>query len=226
MALNDQAVVTAAVGYIFTAAPGTASPTPAELKALDLSVFQTRLGDEEVVAPDAGDADAGTTTKSTTKSDPKAALPAAWSNIGHTSRGDLPEFGYEGGDTEVRGTWQNESLREIQTEPIADYLNMFLHQFDVPTFELYYGKNGSSVDGVFGVAGGTVKPEERALLIIIVDGDVRIGFYAPKASIRRDDSITLGVDEFAALPVRATFLKDGTKNKYEWINADLFKKTP
>lgn len=234
MPLNDKAVVTAAVGYIFTAAPGTAAPTPAELAALNLSAFQTRLGeDDEVPAPVVDDADAdagnggtgGGTTKATTKADPdpKTTLPVAWSNIGHTSRGDLPEFGYEGGDTEVRGTWQNESLREIQTEPIADYLNIFLHQFDVPTFELYYGKDASAVDGVFGVAGGTVKPIEKALLIIIVDGDTRIGFYAPKASIRRDDSITLGVDEFAALPVRATFLKDGTKNKYEWINKDLFK---
>lgn len=230
MPLNDKAVVTAAVGYIFTAAPGTAAPTPTELAALNLSVFQAREGDEDYVDPvadavDSGDSDAGSgTAKSTAKVDPepKNTLPVAWTHIGHTSRGDLPEFGYEGGDTEVRGTWQNETLREVQTKPIADYLNIFLHQFDTETFELYYGKDASSVAGVFGVSGGVVKPIEKALLIIIVDGDTKIGFYSPKASIRRDDSITLGVDEFAALPVRATFLKDGSKNKYEWINKDLF----
>jgi hypothetical protein len=148
--------------------------------------------------------------------------PNGWTNLGHTSRDDLPEFGFDGGDTEVRGTWQNESLREVVTKPIADYLTIMLAQFDIPTFELYYGKNSSKTPGVFGVSGGTQAPVEKALFIIIQDGDTKIGFYAPKASIRRDDSIELAVDEFAMLPVRATFLKYGSANKFEWINEDLF----
>jgi hypothetical protein len=74
---------------------------------------------------------------------------------------------------------------------------------------------------VFGVT-GTAAPVEKALLIIIVDGDVKVGFYSPKASFRRDDSISLKTDEFAAIPVRATFLKFGSANKYQWVNADLF----
>jgi hypothetical protein len=72
------------------------------------------------------------------------------------------------------------------------------------------------------VAGGTPVPLEKALLIIIVDGDTKIAFYSPKASIRRDDSIQLKVDDFGALPIRATFLKYGSRNKFEWINEDLF----
>jgi hypothetical protein len=142
--------------------------------------------------------------------------------VGHTSRGDLPEFGFDGGDTEVRGSWQNESLREVVTAPIADYLTLLLHQFDTETFELYYGKDASSAKGVFGVSGGSTPAVEKALLVIIQDGDTKVGFYSPKASIRRDDSISLAVDDFAALPVRATFLKHGSKNKFEWINEDLF----
>ena len=148
--------------------------------------------------------------------------PNGWTSLGHTSRDDLPEFGFDGGDTEVRGTWQNESLREVVTEPIADYLTIMLAQFDIPTFELYYGKNASKTPGVFGVSGGTQVPVEKALFIIIQDGDTKIGFYAPKASIRRDDSISLAVDEFAMLPVRATFLKYGSANKFEWLNEELF----
>jgi hypothetical protein len=148
--------------------------------------------------------------------------PNGWTSIGHTSRGDLPEFGYDGGDTEVKGTWQNESLREVVTSPIADYLTLLLHQFDTDTFELYYGKDAAPESGVFGVSGTTAAPVEKAILIIIQDGDTKVGFYSPKASIRRDDSISLAVDDFAALPVRATFLKYGSKNKFEWINEDLF----
>jgi hypothetical protein len=75
---------------------------------------------------------------------------------------------------------------------------------------------------VFGVAGGTPSPVEHALLIVIVDGNRKVAFYSPKASLRRDDSISLAVDEFASLPVRATFLKYGASNKFEWIAEDLF----
>lgn len=151
-----------------------------------------------------------------------ATAPNGWVNIGNTSRDDLPEFGFDGGDTEVRGTWQNESLREVVTEPIADYLTIFLAEFDTESFEMYYGRNASKTPGVFGVSGGTQVPVETALFIIIVDGDTKIGFYAPKASVRRDDSIQLAVDEFAMLPVRATFLKYGSANKFEWISEKLF----
>ena len=151
-----------------------------------------------------------------------ATAPNGWSTLGHTSREDLPEFGFDGGDTEVRGTWQNENLREVVTNPIADYLTILLQQFDTQAFELYYGKDAAKAAGVFGVASGTATPVEKALLIIIVDGDTKIGFYSPKASMRRDDSISLATDEFASLPVRATFLKYGTANKFEWINEDLF----
>jgi|688.fasta_scaffold337839_2 hypothetical protein len=313
MPQNDNAVITAAVGYVFTAPPGTARPTPAQLKNLDAETFgaytisvksatagpftltvggtlssvaagavasdvQTALEANAKVGPGnvkvtGNDIVSGftvafigalqgakpTVVGSTTRDvddllvddldvdDPDAdldsvlpvddepfdgelrvavtitdvALPNGWKSVGHTSRGDLPELGYDGGDTEVRGTWQNESLREVETKPLADYLKLALHQFDIDTFELYYGRDASNEAGVFGVT-GTAAPVEKALFIIIVDGDVKVGFYSPKASFRRDDSISLKVDEFAAVPVRATFLKFGSANKYQWVNADLF----
>ena len=317
MSQNDKAVITAAVGYVFTAEPGTPRPTPAQIASIDAEAFgcasyevkaasavpftltvgstAAAQGPQEAELPADTSVDAGAIApKASSKTsraagDAKAAestpeLPAdsgaaevqaalealasvgagnvkvtgesvtggfqvafigklhgqavelaatgatatvsgapnGWATLGHTSRGDLPEFGFDGGDTEVRGTWQNESLREVVTKPIADYLTLFLQQFDTQAFELYYGKDASKASGVFGVAGGTPVPVEKALLIIIVDGDTKIGFYSPKASVRRDDSISLATDEFASLPVRATFLKHGSSNKFEWINEDLF----
>jgi hypothetical protein len=330
MSFNDEAVLTAAVGYVFIAPPGTARPSPAALEAIDPEVFGSASSKvtasavptggtfaltvgEGVVAPkqaavtvpatgetavatpdpkakstkaveaapslapsgttldlpfDSGAAEVQTALEniegvgagnvkvtgagflddgfviafikdlggenvavtvnsklepvSVTVASEVATAPNGWTNIGHTSRDDLPEFGFDGGDTEVRGTWQNESLREVVTKPIADYLTIFLAEFDTESFELYYGRDASKTPGVFGVAGGTQVPVETALFIIIVDGDTKIGFYAPKASVRRDDSIQLAVDEFATLPVRATFLKYGSANKFEWVNQDLF----
>lgn len=148
--------------------------------------------------------------------------PNGWNNIGHTSRDDMPEWGFDGGDTEIRGTWQNPNLREVVTKQAADYLKLFVQQMDKHSFELYYGENAATTPGVFGVAGGTPKPNEKAFLVIIVDGDVRIGFYVRKASVRRDDSMDVPVDAFATLPIRATFLKDGPNRLFDWISEDLF----
>jgi hypothetical protein len=108
-----------------------------------------------------------------------------------------------------------------EKQDISDFLTIFLQQWDMESLTLYYGQDASKQAGVFGVKGGTPTPVERALFIVIVDGDTKIGFYAPKASIKRDDSIELATDEFASLPIRATFLKYGSSNVFEWINEDL-----
>jgi hypothetical protein len=340
MSQNDSAVVTAAVGYVYVAAPGTPRPTPAQLSELDPEAFGSSsskvtasavptggtfaltVGEGAVapkqaepvstleatdVDPLAATPDAKTTTAKTASKTAKtvdapvasdapsgttldlpfdcgaaevqtaleniegvgagnvkvtgsgfgtdgfviafigklagenvavtvnsklepatvavtsevATAPNGWSTVGHTSRNDLPEFGFDGGDTEVRGTWQNENLREVVTKPISDFLTIFLQQWDMESLTLYYGQDASKQAGVFGVKGGTAAPVERALFLVIVDGDTKIGFYAPKASIKRDDSIELATDEFASLPIRATFLKYGSSNVYEWINEDL-----
>ncbi|MGW6624203.1 phage tail tube protein [Nocardia sp. NPDC055002] len=285
MALNDKSVITAAVGYVFTAPIGTAAPSPTELESVDPATFGAQVQTLTLT----GTATAGTFTLTSgtataplpynaTAAQVQAALealpsigvgnviatgtlstgikinivgklqgqalaaitvaasltgttpvlavvitkaPNGWSNIGHTSRGDMPEFGFDGGDAEVRGTWQNQALREVVTEQAADYLTLFLHQFDTASFELYYGANSSATPGVFGVSGAT-QVNERAFLVIIVDGETKVGFYSPKASVRRDDAIQLPSDEFASLPIRATFLKHAANDLFQWISADLF----
>lgn len=289
MSLDDSAVLTAAVGYVFTASPGTPRPTPSTLSTLDPMTFGSQTQTVKVTGSPTGGTftlTSGTATSSlpynATTAEVQTALEAlasvgpgnvqvtgtsisdtdgfdvtwigalqgttkaitgsasmtggttpgvtvttktavnGWTPNGHTSRGDMPEFGFDGGDHEVLGTWQNESLREQVTKPIADYLTLHLHQFDQTAFELYYGTDSSSTAGVFGVANGNVNPVEKAFLVVIIDGPRRIGFYAPKASVRRDDAIDLPIDEFAALPVKATFLKYGSANKFEWISENRF----
>lgn len=191
MALNDSAVLTAAVGYVFTAPVGTVAPAPAELPDLDLAK-------------------------------PELWTPSGWDSIGHTSRGDMPEFGFEGGDTEVKGSWQKKKLREVTTEDTVDYLTLFLQQFDEDAFNLYYGENASATPGVFGVSASGNKQSEKAFLIVIEDGDVRIGFHVSKASVKRDDAIQLPSDDFASLPIKATFLQHEDELLFSWINEDLF----
>ena len=100
-------------------------------------------------------------------------------------------------------------------------MTVVLNQFDEAALELYYGANASATAGVFGVTGEETAVE-KSLFIVIQDGDVNLGFWAPKASITRDDSVSLAVDEFSALPIRATFLTSGSLNLFTWINSTLF----
>jgi len=193
VAQNDAAVITAGAGWVFLAPINTASPTDDEIDPPGV-----------VVVFDPTD------------------LPVAWVPVGHTSRDDLPEFGSDGGDTEVRGSWQNASLREVTTETAVEYVTLNLLQFDSDTLELYYGQTNPLVAGerrfrVSGVSGEVT----RALLVVIVDGDTSVGFYAPKASFRREDAISLATDDFGALPVRATFLTGTGGYKFEWIGGEI-----
>lgn len=189
MAENDNAVLTAAVGYVYTAPVGTAAPTPAQLKALDLN-------------------------------NPASWIVNGWVSVGHTSRGTLPEFGFDGGNSEVKGTWQKKKLREVQTADPVDYVTVVLHQFDQNALDLYYGPNGSATAGVFAYQAGQVV--EKALLIVIEDGGLRLGHHAAKASVKRDDAIDLPVDDFASFPVKFTYLDYLTEPPFTWISEDLF----
>ena len=195
MALDANAVYTAARGFIFTAPVDTAAPSVAVVDAFDAS-------------------------------NPTI---ASYETVGHTARDELPVFGYEGGETETRGTWQAEVIRTVQTEAPSDYVTFNVHQFDEANLNFYYGsENVSAETGVYSVNSSGVNAVQRALLVIIVDGDFRLGFHASKVDIRREDSIELAVDEFAYMPLRATLLKSDTAGKplFSWINVETPSITP
>jgi hypothetical protein len=189
MALNANAIFTAATGYVYIGTVGTAAmPTPASIAAFD----------------------------------PGTGLGAGWDQIGHTSREELPEFGFDGGETETRGSWQNASLKVVTTEAPVDYVTFNLHQFDEAGLSLYYGQaNSSTTADVFGVANTPLAGIEKALCIVMVDGTFKIAFHSAKSDIRREGAITLAVDEFSTLPLRATFLQPASGDLYSWIGGSI-----
>lgn len=184
MALNDNAVFTAAKGYIFTGAVDVVAPT--EQQIFDFVDETTTL--------------------------------AGYTIIGHTSRDDLPEFGYDGGDSEAKGSWQNEALRTVVTDPAIDFVTFNLIQLDKATLELYYGAaNVATETSTYALNGSPGGATQKGLLIVLVDGANKIAFHASKNDLRREDAITLAVDEFAAMPMRSTFLKSTGKPLFSWI---------
>lgn len=272
--INDNAIFTAATGYIYTAPVGTPAPTRQELKKFDadtfgLPEFSVRVtGTGKYTLTSKGKNTAQLDARTSTAAEVQAALNkvvtnaqfvvvgspgnftvsvsakgevdasfitgagagsstptvavsrtsegAVWDPIGHTGDDELPEFGYEGGDTESKSTWQKKAIKEVTTETPVDYVTVKALQFDTPTMELYYGKNASAEEGVFGVDNPGQSSVEKAVLIVMVDGDFKIGFSAAKASIRRDESISLSNEDFSTLPLRATFVKHPGRHLFEW----------
>lgn len=182
---------------------------------LTIALIGEHLGEALVITGTA----VGTGTPTVTST--SVATPNGWINVGHTSRDDLPEFGFDGGKKQMRGTWQRKRLREVESgDPAEDSLKFTLEQFDRNSLELYFGEDAADTNGVFGVS-GDFEPVEKSVLVILVDGEARVGFYASKTEISRDASIKLPLDNFAGLPVKATFLNYGTRRLYDWISLDL-----
>lgn len=97
-----------------------------------------------------------------------------------------------------------------------DYVTIRANQFDMETLEMYYGKNASKVANVFGVDDPSSAGVDKAFMIVLVDGDFKIAFSSAKATVSRDESIALATDDFAALPLRATFVKHPGRHLFEW----------
>lgn len=141
-----------------------------------------------------------------------------YNSLGYTSREDLPAFGFDGGDTEVQGTWENATFREVVTEAPADYVTFNALQFDEQVLGLYYGvEDATAGDGVLEVQQAPTTTVNRALLVIIVDGPRRVAFHAASVSIRREDAAEFETDQFAQFPLRATFLKVAGQPLYSWF---------
>lgn len=171
---------------------------------------------KDVKLTGSGDKLTGGTTPSVKVATTDSGDALGWEPIGHTGQDDLPEFGYDGGDTETKGSWQKKTLKEIVSEAPVDYVTVKALQFDSKTMELYYGKNASKTPGVFAIDDAGQSGVERAVMIVVVDGSFKIAFTAAKASIRRDESISLSTEDFSVLPLRATFVKHPGRHLFEW----------
>lgn len=190
-----------------------------DTNGFDIAFAAALLGDTLTVSASGASLTGGTTPSATA-----TVVQAAngWYNLGHSSRTKLPEFGYEGGKLEMKGSWQKQRLRQIQSgAPVEDSVKAQLEQWNRRTLELYFGADAANEDGIFGVS-GDFKPVEKAFLVVLVDEEVNLGCYASKASIARDAAVEIPIDDFSSLPVKATFVNFGARRLYDWISNDLF----
>ncbi|MER7174198.1 hypothetical protein [Streptomyces mesophilus] len=145
------------------------------------------------------------TPKPTAITDPLNPGPG-WTNIGHTSRDELPEFARDGDEPETIGSWQNAKLR--QTSPDVTYAVTFQSvQASTDTYRLYFGAGEEAVqpDGSFRIP-ARPEPQVRALLFIIVDGQNFVPLWHPRTSLLGSDAVSLDAEAFISFPITGTFL--------------------
>lgn len=177
MALEDNAL-NPATGYVYVAAVGEAKPT------IEVGFDPTD--------PETWDTyDSGTST-------------SPWANIGHTSLENGLEFTSEGDDPETLGTWQVPNLRS--TNPPKTYSVVInLADFTAETYKIYYGGGDTNADGGF-VIPDTPVAQDKALLVLAVDGEYLVSQYFKKVSMIGNDSIVYDPAALSEMPVRATIL--------------------
>jgi len=130
-----------------------------------------------------------------------------WVSIGHTSLENGLEFTSEGDDPETLGTWQVPNLRA--TNPQRTYsVTINLADFTPETYKLYYG--GGQEVTIGGVSSYVVPDvpvaQERALLVLAVDGEYLVAQHYKRVSIIGADNVTYDPASLTEMPVRATIL--------------------
>lgn len=145
-------------------------------------------------------------------------------DIGHTTLDEVVAFGADGGDSDVKGSLQNKSLRETVTSEAVDYLTVTSLQIKSgEILNLYYG-GGTEAAGTFDTP-DTPLTQERALLIAIADAGGPAALWVTRSSVRRDDTISMPGDDFSTVPLRFTFLKQSGQPKVRWMS-DNFVAAP
>lgn len=128
---------------------------------------------------------------------------AAWRNVGHTSLDNILKFASDGGEAKSLGTLQKKQMRTSYSAR-TEKMSFVAQQFDDEAFKLYYGSNMdriSSGSPLMGVPDSPVAAQ-HAVLIVFVDQDSHIAFYAPKAELFRDEDLDIGdTESLVGLPI-------------------------
>lgn len=149
-------------------------------------------------------------------------LPTGWKNLGHTDIDEILTFGQEGGETEVKRSWQNEALRETITETAVDFFTVqSLQLIDNDVLSLFYGGGDATVADEFSLPDTSAVTEKPALVILVDATNGNPSFYCPKTSIRRDAEIGMAFDDWVKLPLRFTVLQKSGAKRGKWLHASL-----
>lgn len=129
-----------------------------------------------------------------------------WEELGHTSVEDILSWATEGGEATTLGSLQAPSLRTTSSPRVESFTTTLL-QWDEESLPFYFGDNMELIAGstIFYGVNSNPTPIERALLIVLRDGQNAFPIYAPSVSIARGDDLSIeSTEDLAGLPISIT----------------------
>lgn len=140
----------------------------------------------------------------------------SWTHAGHSSLDDILTFQTEGGETTTLGSIQNRSLRQSTTAAVRSMVINLL-QWDANSLKLYYGSNAEVSGNKISIP-ETPAPSEKAVLIVVKDGENDFVVFATRASLIGEGDISItDTESLAQLPIRITPLSHENKNPLELV---------
>ena len=127
-----------------------------------------------------------------------APLPTGWEVIGHTSRENMYSPEFDGGETESKGSWEDENARTL-TSPESLSYELGLLQFDKATLLKMSGGWETASGGV--ALPSTSRQFGGAVLGLIVDGTKVSGFRDPNCDIRVTGLGALSTEDYRELTI-------------------------
>lgn len=124
--------------------------------------------------------------------------------LGDTSSENMIEFETDGGDVNVKRTWDREAVRGVK-ESVTNTLT--IQSVNLSGRALAVAFPGSQMDPTtkyYGLEPGS--ESEKAVLIVVEDGDLASAFYFPRVQLS-GSLPKLQLDEFAEMEIKGTLLK-------------------
>lgn len=130
----------------------------------------------------------------------------SYTPIGHTSIDELPKIDSDTEGGEVKGSWENPSLRQTATKS-TDSITVTLIQWTEEALKHRFGADGE-VDGEAGTftIPSIYKASEVSILIVILDSAGTLVLQFNRASSAPEGGIEPDVENFLGIPTKYTIL--------------------
>lgn len=134
-------------------------------------------------------------------------LPAGFENYGHTSLDEAFAPNSDGGETEVKGSWQNPALMEVTTSEAVDYFVVKSMQIGDAEVQKDFNGGGTTGDGYYEAPALRI-PRQKEIVVVFLNtiGQPMANWY-PLTSVRAEGPMEVASDDFIYLPLRFTRLQ-------------------
>lgn len=133
---------------------------------------------------------------------------SGWQALGHTSRENSVAMNKEGGEATQSGSWWEEAL---DSSYAATTWGLTVNSLQVDALTLGLAFGGGTLDTSAGsYLVKDIVPQAKALYILMIGGNRRMGIYVPNTTISIGDAPEIPTDTFFEISLSASILNSPT----------------